>query len=367
MKLHIFNPDHDLALASNKSSYVAPHAARELRHDLAFIPSLWADEGDYVLVDDVDAANECARHLAKRVHKVKYVTFADLRNIQPSADFEISPWGWDKAICHQLEKANHELADFMPSADQLSEIRQLSSRKFAAENVLPRLVELDQMIVGESYFYNGSTDELAERLSASSQDHVLKSPWSSSGRGVKFVQSNNVEHSLGWISNIISAQGGVMVEPYFNKIKDFGMEFVADEKGVRYCGLSLFQTSRSAYTGNLLATEEVKFKILKRYVNIELLTKVRSSLEEILTKELQGKYVGPLGVDMMIIALSDGSVALHPCVEINLRRTMGHVALALSPSPFEPRQLMHIDHTDKFHFRLTPLMDDLLNTSVVRL
>jgi hypothetical protein len=54
-------------------------------------------------------------------------------------------------------------------------------------------------------------------------------------------------------------------------------------------------------------------------------------------------YEGPFGIDMMVVAnpdaTSEKSLAadieerqflLHPCVEINLRRTMGHVALALT-------------------------------------
>ena len=56
MKLHIFNPEHDLALAVNQPNYTAPHAGRQLRNDLAFIPALWADEGDFVMVDSIDDA-----------------------------------------------------------------------------------------------------------------------------------------------------------------------------------------------------------------------------------------------------------------------------------------------------------------------
>ena len=37
----------------------------------------------------------------------------------------------------------------------------------------------------------------------------------------------------------------------------------------------------------------------------------------------------PLGIDMMLIRMG-GAVRLHPCVELNLRRTMGHVALFCS-------------------------------------
>ena len=63
MKLHIFNPDHDLALAANQKIFTAPHAGRLLRGDLSFIPALWADDGDLVLVDDIDNARDKVRHL----------------------------------------------------------------------------------------------------------------------------------------------------------------------------------------------------------------------------------------------------------------------------------------------------------------
>ena len=53
-KLHIFNPEHDIALASNLTNFTAPHAGRQLRADLGFLPALWADEGDYVWVEYAD-------------------------------------------------------------------------------------------------------------------------------------------------------------------------------------------------------------------------------------------------------------------------------------------------------------------------
>jgi hypothetical protein len=49
-----------------------------------------------------------------------------------------------------------------------------------------------------------------------------------------------------------------------------------------------------------------------------------------LQQRLAGHYVGPLGVDMMLVRQTDGTLCLHPCVEVNLRHTMGHVALHLS-------------------------------------
>ena len=74
MKLHIFNPEHDLALAANLKQFTAPHAGRQLRSDLAFIPALWAEEGDLVLVDDIDFAKNRVRHFGAELNsKVEFI------------------------------------------------------------------------------------------------------------------------------------------------------------------------------------------------------------------------------------------------------------------------------------------------------
>ena len=98
-----------------------------------------------------------------------------------------------------------------------------------------------------------------------------------------------------------------------------------------YAGLSLFHTVNGAYTGNMLATETWKRAALERYVPLALLDAVQSRLCQLIGTTFRGRYEGPLGVDMMIVSRPEGEgFALHPCVEVNVRRTMGHVALALS-------------------------------------
>jgi hypothetical protein len=128
----------------------------------------------------------------------------------------------------------------------------------------------------------------------------------------------------GWARGVMNQQGCIMIEPYYNKVKDFGMEFTVDRTGViHYEGLSLFHTKNGAYTGNLLATEQAKQEVLGRYVSAELLDQVR---DRIISELDLGKYTGPFGVDMMIVK-GDDRFLVHPCVEVNLRRTMGWIAL----------------------------------------
>ena len=122
------------------------------------------------------------------------------------------------------------------------------------------------------------------------------------------------------------------------------MEFEATDEGIRYLGLSLFHTANGAYTGNILATECVKRKMLSRYVSMDLMDAVQQKIKD--TLDL-GDYRGPFGIDMMVC---DGHL-LHPCVEINVRRTMGHVALALAPTDDDIVKVMQIAYDGK-HYKL---------------
>ena len=49
MKLYVFNPDADMALADGKENYIAPASARLMARDLALLPLWYAGVGDGVL------------------------------------------------------------------------------------------------------------------------------------------------------------------------------------------------------------------------------------------------------------------------------------------------------------------------------
>ena len=231
-KLHIFNPEHDIALASNLTNFTAPHAGRQLRADLGFLPALWADEGDYVLVEDADYAALAYRRATKgRKCRVVWVTKSQLSSLPLQS---VSPWGWDAALRHQLLRYGVD-ASLLPSEQQVAEIRQLSHRQTAAL-LLPSL-RIDGT-VGEAVFCQ-SVEAVEQQLSLHPR-LVLKAPWSSSGRGLRFINGQLSEYHLGWLRNLLVSQGGVMAEPFYDKVKDFGMEFIADADGtIRYEGLSV--------------------------------------------------------------------------------------------------------------------------------
>lgn len=341
MQLHIFNPEHDIALAHNLDNFVPPHAARELRADLGFLPALWANDGDLVLVDNIEGTLNRVRHISRFTHDVLFITPSDLPNIP--ADTTISPWGWDKAMCHQLVCSGFQ-SHSLPTNAELENIRQMSNRQWAAENLLRPLVYGRKDRVGEATFISNVSE-----LPSTSTPYVLKAPWSSSGRGIRYVDTLTT-HQRGWAKNVISKQGGVMKEPYYHKIKDFALEFSSTKGGIRYKGLSLFNALNGAYMGNIIATEKEKADILNKYIPFERIEEVIEEIQSILSKSLLSNYIENFGIDMMIV--DHHGLKLHPCVELNLRQTMGHVALSFNALPTDPRRNLSITYDGSYHLRI---------------
>jgi len=377
MTLHIFNPDHDLVLAAGNDHFTPPKAARDLYADLGFLPALWAKTGDLVLVADAEAACERLRHIKGRTKGVQLVDRNTLQRVLASGtitsnQLDIAPWGWDKNVKELLAGIGVS-EDVLPSDRWLEDVRTISSRQWMSQNILPELVSRLNNLYPSKFIGTSFVVQSMAQLHTLLQENalvVVKAPWSSSGRGIRYIENKPDPSTEGWCANTIEKQGRITFEPYYNKIRDFGMEFNANADGsIDYLGLSIFKTSKRTYTGSLLATEGTKLEYLSQYIDVSILKAVAETITTMLSALLLNKYVGPLGIDMMLVKQEGtNNLAIHPCVEINLRRTMGHVALSLSPSPLEPQRLMSIDHSrGAYHLRLHTLSDGLLNTSIVRL
>lgn len=358
MQVHIFNPEHDLALAFGGERFTPPHAARELRTNLGFLPALWAENGDVVLVDDVDFAIKAAQKFRHTIADVSFLSFSDLQSsqlLEKLSDFRVLPWGWDAALRNRLKNAGVPKS-VLPSIDWIQKIRNTSSRATSVEMLrFLRSYLSGKNLVGESFLCT-TMDEVL-RWVRSYQRAVVKAPWSSSGRGVRYVENEAITVSMkGWMQNILQQQQALVVEPYYIKERDFALEFeVMTDGSVSYCGLSLFDTVNGGYMGNLLMPENEKRKIMSDYMDNKFFDELTEGISMFL-KGLSLDYVGPFGVDMMVVKNQENDTfAIHPCIELNLRRTMGHVALALTSKHDEPPQIMRIIHDVNYRLVVSPL------------
>ena len=337
-----------MALAADTAYVALPHAIQEFKTNLGFLPALWAEDGDFVLVDDVPFAVKALSQCRLPHADVLFIAHEDLRSLTFSS-FE--PWGWDKAVRQLLADAGVD-GSLLPSDGCLARIRSLADRRNTVDALSVLRKGIEGETCGESCFC-ASADSVSDELRRHGAV-VVKALWSSSGRGVRYAEGSFGTSLGGWIANTIARQGGVMVEPYYKKVKDFAYEFYSYGDGrVEYVGLSLFETNRSSYAGNIVAAEEEKAARLRRYLPDEVLSEARCRLEKYFSESAFRDYSGPLGVDMMVVAKDDGrGFLLHPCVEINVRRTMGHVANSFNIPVTEPVRLMRIVHDVNYRLKL---------------
>lgn len=318
-----------MALALGEPGYTPPLAIQRMMRETALLPACWAEPGDGVLVNDrvwvverkASRTSEWNQMLGDALERAVEGCgrWMSLSEALPLIG-EVRPWGWSPAICHRLKVLGIP-ERLLPGQQQLKEIRRLSNRARAVELLAAIRHELP-FLKGESR-YCSTEEEVQEALHLWSPS-ILKAPWSSSGKGIRYGQGGREDTLAGWYQRLLRQQGGVVVEPFYKKTMDFAMEFWSRHDGVEYRGLSLFETHpNGAYKGNLLLPEEDKWERMRPYLTKEQGRQLIALLKRSLHQLIAGDYLGPLGVDMMVLA--DGFI--HPCVEINLRMTMGFASL----------------------------------------
>ena len=287
MRLLVFNPENDMALASGLSGYTAPESIERYSRSQWMLPRLWAGEDDLVWDWRQDLSD---------------------KNIT-----EVVPWGWSKALVYRLSKAGVR-REVMPSDAVLDGLRTLSSRVFTSK--LQRELGLDVAVC--------KTWEEVEIFERRVGPSVMKAPWSSSGKGLMMVSSPTAR---GWMQNTVTREGAVVCERWMDRAQDFALEFTVEKSGaVRYEGLSVFRTSPSGrYIAHDFVTPEEQRAALKQWVNEEEVLRWCTWWQKRLERDdiRAFSYVGPMGVDMFV----DAAGQINPCVELNWRMTMGHVAL----------------------------------------
>lgn len=323
-RLFLFNPENDIALGMGLTRITPPRQAALFHRAGAMIPFWLGEEGDAILVEHADFASACqwVDELNARTGIVGPAPVSDGNNVK---DVCLCPWGWSFDTIAQFEKSGVESGMMMDLKGQMEHRRELSHRRSALRFLSRWAVKgwpLRYVLPIEA-----ESVEDVVRFVAENGDAILKSPWSSSGRGIFPVTCSTLKTSVPGIRGIIRHQGSVIVEPLLPKLQDFAMLFNYVSGKAGFMAYSLFFNSTATnYGGNFVASNESILERLMKWVPREKIEAVRDSVMEILPEILGDGYEGPLGVDMMICGKEGETAWIAPCVEVNLRYTMGFVA-----------------------------------------
>lgn len=322
MKIYLFNPDTDLALACNQTNYLPPANVARMAADLALLPAWYADAGSSILAPSayhVDFLTEATHRFPL---SIQLVTPPEL-NEHPQASLQ--PWGWNPALRQRLLQSGIDEAS-LPSSTALQHRRTLASREQLSHWLT--FFEEDEDCCGQSF--NLYTLQACREFVESRTGVVLKAPWSGSGKGLNWCKGTFTPSISGWCAHVLKEQQVVTGMPIYNKVEDFAMEFFIDHhQTVHFAGYSLFETNATgAYRGNcLLSDTDIELR-LTRHLPLSALLRIRQRLQSLIADEIAPYYDGYLGIDMMICQdNATGRYRIHPCAEVNLRMNMGVVAL----------------------------------------
>lgn len=281
MQLCIFNPEHDLCLAKGRACYVPPRSAVEFaRRDANIMQVLYPGAMCCSVYGELQFGNDIT---------------------------EVTAWGWDAVVKHELLKRGIP-EHLLPSDEEICTIRELQHRT----TVLPLQEDCRAVY----------SIEEAEALLREREHWVLKAPWSGAGRGLRWVHGSLTEIDRNWLRKTVATQRCVVAEPNRmeagdrsgaspSSVADVALEYM----GGMFFGYSYFKTGSGVYKENVMWTDG---RIEDAFPAV---LQARERIEPWLAANIWPRYLGPLGVDLMVCA--DGSVHV---AEMNFRHTMGMVA-----------------------------------------
>ena len=321
--VHWFNPNAEShAGAAAVGRPFSPNKfARALEEDLEILALAWCRRDDVVLMRRPPTREHLATLAAAGLHLPELIEVGKLDGRKLGG---LRPWAWSPDACELLQ----------PLAGQVSgnvtwRWRGGDPADWWSKGVGLRLEEA----LGVKDSRSGMCSDRESALAALGAGPVLyKAAYACAGRGHLRAEEDGAELRA-WLERTIAEHGFVVAEPWLDRVVDFSALYEMAPGGVELVGMTQVENdSAGRFRGikvapkwsKLLEPEVAEFL----FREAEVMDWYAKRIPEMLGDVLPG-YVGPVGVDAMVYRREDGSLALRQVVELNVRMTMGRVALEL--------------------------------------
>lgn len=338
-KLHYFNPGHETAVLDGSPNYTPTKVVQKMTNELAYLPTWYGDPEDFVYTEEITSPRFFSL-LPKELRPfATVVTTHDLIVQRASLpQLEAMPWGISPQSLHFLKSLQQKKNLNLKLPIWNDEYVRLTGRQTAAvclEKIQELLPDITLPVTPK---FCTKIREIEKYLILRNAPFVLKTPYSSSGRGLLWINDRKLsEKDKRWIAGAFNKQGTISIDCGLEKHTDFAMEFYSDGQGnVSYEGLSVFKTDNSgAYSGNVLGSKAYMESFFTNKFP-DLFPRIKEAVRQAIQDLFGQLYTGYLGVDMLVYHTKDKRLAIHPCIEVNMRYTMGMTALRLSQKYLHP-------------------------------
>jgi len=339
--IYFYNPTCELAVANGSENFMPKDILRRMEYDLDLLPLYFTTPKDILLVHKYPDNN-----FLDSLYNAGFGPF-NLQSLEESLKDSyflskpkgfLCPWGWSPSM-HKLFSPFKSSCSFEYLNSPVSQWKpihkELYSRKMGIEVLVKILEDSDSK-------YFTPLNDLPQICTSHEEIYLLqkewnhiivKSPWSSSGRGLQILRPgeyNRTNHQV--ISGFLNHQGYVVVEPFYNKIQDISFQFYSKGNGqIEFLGICSFKTDNSGrYSGSYI--EEIPWNSEPSLIDFleDHLTETKDRIKNALSNSpYSSQYRGWLGVDAIIYKTSNDNFKFQPCIEVNCRFTMGTIVLAL--------------------------------------
>jgi uncharacterized ferritin-like protein (DUF455 family) len=327
--VHWYNPNAEshAAAAYTHRSYQPNKIEVALEHDLEMLSLAWCRRDDVSLM----------RTLPSNAHRayLKKAGF-DLPEVMEVGSLAgrklggLRPWAWSPDASDALKSFADDVSPALPWQWR----EQVPEWWFSKEAGF-RLNEMLTLPGEELGFFCKDLDSAAEALECLLKRGpvLLKAAYACAGRGHRKVMPG--EDFMPWLNKVIKRHGGVAVEPWLERELDFSALYEIREGGdVDFIGMTEMKNdAQGRYQSTKVkpkwATgfndELSSFLFRDAKINDVYGEKIPLALSTL----LKG-YVGAVGVDAMVARRPDGSLGIRYVIELNVRMTMGRVALEIA-------------------------------------
>ncbi len=336
--VHWFNPNEELAMAAagkhGQLGFQAKKGQQLLESDLEMLPMAWARRDDVVLVRQMPPREHLVRLKRWGFTLPEFVVIGDDEGLRERKIGGLQPWAWGPVASELMRR-------YAPSVPAVADRQWREPVPVELFSKLSGVKLADSMGETLGDFYGRwceTVDEVKQAVMdemEQSGDVLMKAALSSAGRGhCKILQGQGWdERTLGWVKNVIDSQGGLVVEPWLDRVLDFSAQYEVTQNGVKFVGMTrVVNDAAGRYLGTFvnarwargLDAELARFLFEKSQVMKIYRDELPQRIEQMVDKQFRGNF----GIDAMVHLTPDG-YRLRKVVEVNPRMTMGRVALEL--------------------------------------
>jgi hypothetical protein len=337
----LFNPTCEMAIANDTVSYMPPTHLRKFESDISVLMGFAGSGNDYLISDNKNETSLFYDSMAELGFDLpKVLGFENIGSWNSGEIKKLSPWGWSRAAHRILSPLkpfcsnsfiNSPVSQWKTSDSNFYSRR--TSVGFLAK-VKSKAKSLNYISIPYSPLVVDSMEEIERWMSVNTPPYVFKTPWSSSGRGLYPVLSDEfVKRSEDWVRSRLKQQKELIVESWLNKILDISFQFyIHSDERIDFLGVNFFEAgSDGSFKREFIGfPQNSKHESLLKTLPDRWVSEIEELLIETMREQGFGKhYCGPAGIDGIIFLDENSRTKVHPCIEINFRYNMGMLNMEL--------------------------------------